>query len=63
MLVTSLGQQGSMLEAEYTIPENICITGGTVGGDGGAFLPCGVTTALFDEVRAAGGVCCTHHRA
>ena len=55
MLVTSLGQQGSMLEAEYTIPENICITGGTVGGGGGAFLPCGVTTALFDEVCAAGG--------
>eukprot|EP00752_Nemacystus_decipiens_P012870 g11394.t2 len=50
MVVTSLGQQGSMLEAEYTIPDNICITGGTVGGGGGAFLPCGVTTALFDEV-------------
>lgn len=61
MLVTSLGQQGSMLEAQYTIPENICIAGGTVGGGGGAFLPCGVTTALFDEVRAAGEVCCTHH--
>lgn len=57
MLVTSLGQQGSMLEAEYTIPETICTTGGTVGGGGGAFLPCGVTTALFDEVRAAGEVC------
>lgn len=50
MVVTSLGQQGSMLEAVYTIPDNICITGGTVGGGGGAFLPCGVTTALFDEV-------------
>lgn len=53
MVVTSLGQQGSMLEAVYTIPDNICITGGTIGGGGGAFLPCGVTTALFDEVGAA----------
>ncbi|CAM9579709.1 unnamed protein product [Ectocarpus sp. 4 AP-2014] len=50
MLVTSVGQQGSMLEAVYTIPENICVTGGTLGGGGGCVLPCGVTTALFDEV-------------
>ena len=51
MVIKSLGQQGSVLEAVYTIPESICVTGGTVGGGGEAFLPCGVTTALFDEVR------------
>lgn len=54
MLVTSVGQQGSSLEAVYTVPENVCMTGGTSGGggdsDGGAVLSCGVTTALFDEV-------------
>ncbi|CAM9868520.1 unnamed protein product [Scytosiphon promiscuus] len=53
MLVTSLGQQGSMLEAVYTIPDSICINGGTSdkGGSGEEpYLPCGVTTALFDEV-------------
>lgn len=53
MHVTSLGQQGSMLEAVYTIPDNICVSGGTFGGGGGAFLPCGVTTAIFDEVSVA----------
>ena len=55
MLVTSVGQQGSMLEAVYTIPENICVTGGTLGGGGGSVLPCGVTTALFDEVCIRAG--------
>lgn len=52
MEVTSLGQQGSMLEAVYKVPESICVAGGTYGGGGQAFLPCGVTTALFDEVRS-----------
>ncbi|CAM9760313.1 unnamed protein product [Laminaria digitata] len=51
MLVTSVGQQGSSLEAVYTVPENICLPRETSGGDGGkAFLSCGATTAIFDEV-------------
>lgn len=52
MLVTSVGQQGSSLEAVYTVPENICLSRETSGGgDGGkAFLSCGATTAIFDEV-------------
>lgn len=46
----------------YRVPENVCVKGGILGvsdGDGGvggsggaAFLPCGVTTALFDEVQS-----------
>lgn len=55
MLVTSVGQQGSSLEAVYTVPENICLPRETSGGGGGggggkSFLSCGATTAIFDEV-------------
>lgn len=47
----------------YRVPDNVCIKGGTLmgadahdssKGKGEAFLPCGVTTALFDEVRGGG---------
>lgn len=49
MLVTSLGQQGSSLEAVFTVPKNIC-TRETAGDGADVYLPCGVTNALFDEV-------------
>lgn len=53
--VTSVSPRGT--EMVYRVPANVCITGGTVSeagtcGEGQPFLPCGVTIALFDEVKA-----------
>lgn len=56
MQVTSVGQQGTSLETVYTVPENVCVSEGTFGGGGKAFLPCGVTLALFDEVCYRAGI-------
>lgn len=62
MQVKSVVEREGSTELVYQVPEKLCISGGQIArggrkGNDGAYLPCGVILALFDEVSlyASGG--------